>query len=195
MSKLDCFFVTNNILDSIEHLKGVVLPRGYSDHAPLLLYKEKVDYGARPFKLFSSWLSCPGFDDIVKETWVNFVPDGRDLSIMAKLKNLKAKLKIWNKEIYSSDASRLQQILLRIVTLDSKIDDGSITELEIKERNDLLKEGDELNSVKVQNLSQKARINWDIDGDENSKIFHCTLKRRRAQQSIQGVLVNGSERD
>ncbi|XP_071704327.1 uncharacterized protein [Rutidosis leptorrhynchoides] len=101
MSKLDPFFVTNNILDSIEHLKGVVLPRG--------------------------------FDDIVKETWVNYVPDGRDLSIMAKLKNLKAKLKIWNKEIYSSDASRIQQIVLRIVTLDSKMDDGSITELEIKE--------------------------------------------------------------
>ncbi|XP_071708448.1 uncharacterized protein [Rutidosis leptorrhynchoides] len=186
MSKLDRFFVSNNILDSIEHLKGIVLPRGRSDHAPLLLYKEKVDFGTTAFKLFSSWLARPGFDNVVKETWVNIVPDGSDNSIMAKLKVLKSKLKVWNKDLLYSDASRIQQIMLLIVVLDSKIDDTSITESDLQERVNLLKEVDELKSLKDQDLLQKSRINWDIEGDENSKFFHCSLKSRRAQQAIQG---------
>ncbi|GJZ92809.1 hypothetical protein Tco_0664874 [Tanacetum coccineum] len=39
--------------------------------------------------------------------------------------------------------------------------------------------------------SQKAKIKWAIEGDENSKYYHGILNKKRNQLSIRGVLVEG----
>ena len=38
---------------------------------------------------------------------------------------------------------------------------------------------------------QKLKINWAVEGDENTKFFHGLLKRNRKQKAIRGVMVNG----
>jgi len=40
-------------------------------------------------------------------------------------------------------------------------------------------------------LYQKARQKWFKQGDLNSKIFHSTVKWRRARNEINGVFENG----
>nr|GEV56270.1 RNA-directed DNA polymerase, eukaryota [Tanacetum cinerariifolium] len=40
-------------------------------------------------------------------------------------------------------------------------------------------------------LSQKAKIRWSIEGDENSKYFHGVINKRRSQLAIRGVFVDG----
>lgn len=40
-------------------------------------------------------------------------------------------------------------------------------------------------------LSQKAKIKWSIEGDENSKYYHCMLNKKRRQVSLKGVKVDG----
>ena len=39
-------------------------------------------------------------------------------------------------------------------------------------------------------LRQKARIKWDVKGDENSKVFHAYVKRRSNKNNIRGLMVN-----
>ncbi|GJR17493.1 hypothetical protein Tco_0869937 [Tanacetum coccineum] len=39
--------------------------------------------------------------------------------------------------------------------------------------------------------SQKAKIKWEIEGDENSKYYLGILNKKRNQLSIRGVLVEG----
>ncbi|GKD78323.1 RNA-directed DNA polymerase, eukaryota, reverse transcriptase zinc-binding domain protein, partial [Tanacetum coccineum] len=41
-------------------------------------------------------------------------------------------------------------------------------------------------------LLQKARIKWDVEGDENSKFFHGIINVRRKYQSIQGIMLEGN---
>ncbi|GKD04614.1 RNA-directed DNA polymerase, eukaryota, reverse transcriptase zinc-binding domain protein, partial [Tanacetum coccineum] len=45
MSKLDRFLVSHSLIDSFPDYKVSALPRGWSDHTPLFLHHEKVDYG------------------------------------------------------------------------------------------------------------------------------------------------------
>ncbi|GKB98886.1 putative RNA-directed DNA polymerase, partial [Tanacetum coccineum] len=40
-------------------------------------------------------------------------------------------------------------------------------------------------------LRQKARIKWDVEGDENSRFFHAYIKRRNNKTNIRGLMVNG----
>ncbi|GJW08172.1 RNA-directed DNA polymerase, eukaryota, reverse transcriptase zinc-binding domain protein [Tanacetum coccineum] len=49
MSKLDRFLLSNSVMDTFPDLKIIALPRGYSDHIPLMFHNEKVDYGPIPF--------------------------------------------------------------------------------------------------------------------------------------------------
>ncbi|GJV47498.1 RNA-directed DNA polymerase, eukaryota, reverse transcriptase zinc-binding domain protein [Tanacetum coccineum] len=39
--------------------------------------------------------------------------------------------------------------------------------------------------------SQKAKIKWDIEADENSKFFHAIVNQKRRYLSIQGIKVDG----
>ncbi|GJT78499.1 RNA-directed DNA polymerase, eukaryota, reverse transcriptase zinc-binding domain protein [Tanacetum coccineum] len=56
MSKLDPFLVSNLVMDILLDLKVITLPHGWSDHIPLMLHDENIDYGPIPFKFFHSWL-------------------------------------------------------------------------------------------------------------------------------------------
>ena len=38
---------------------------------------------------------------------------------------------------------------------------------------------------------QKARIKWDVEGDEISIFFHGTLKQKRHQQMVKGIMIDG----
>ena len=40
-------------------------------------------------------------------------------------------------------------------------------------------------------MGQKAKIKWVIEGDENTSFFHGTLKKKRRQVAIKGILKNG----
>nr|GEX78589.1 RNA-directed DNA polymerase, eukaryota, reverse transcriptase zinc-binding domain protein [Tanacetum cinerariifolium] len=68
LSKLDCFLLTDSILDSQPGLVDTVLDHGWSDHNPILLHVQKSNYGLVPFKFFHSQLQRPGFDDLIHKS-------------------------------------------------------------------------------------------------------------------------------
>ncbi|XP_071704425.1 uncharacterized protein [Rutidosis leptorrhynchoides] len=191
LSKLDRFFVTNNILNVVDDLKGTVLARGQSDHSPILLFKDNVDFGPTYFKIFESWFQRPDFDTFVHSSWDEICKtDNRD--IVAKLRNLKSWLKSWIHTSRSSEAIRLDEVSKKINDIDLIIDAGQADDTMINSRTDLNAEREELFKLRSLDAIQKSRIKWDVEGDENSKFFHCSLKHKRSTQHIQGLMVDGS---
>ncbi|GJY80977.1 RNA-directed DNA polymerase, eukaryota [Tanacetum coccineum] len=79
----------------------------------------------------------------------------------------------------------------RISELDKLIDKGLSNNDIINERISLLKDIHDLDKRHSSDLAQKAKIQWAIEGDENSKYFHGIINKKRSQLAIRGVLVDG----
>nr|GEW88212.1 ARID DNA-binding domain-containing protein [Tanacetum cinerariifolium]GEW88223.1 ARID DNA-binding domain-containing protein [Tanacetum cinerariifolium] len=125
---------------------GVVLEKGIPDHHLNILKEFEVDYGPTSFWFFHSWLKMEGFHNLVNREWV------------ASKKSISYKLK--------------KDHLKRFSSIDAKVDQGCASEEDIMDRKDSLYFLGELDRMEANDLAQKAKIKWALEGDENTSFFH-----------------------
>ncbi|GJR14842.1 putative reverse transcriptase domain-containing protein [Tanacetum coccineum] len=64
--------------------------------------------------------------------------------------------------------------------------------IDIQEKlSELTKQMQDIKSTAVRDQMQKAKIQWAVEGDENSKFFHGIVNRKRVHLSVKGVMVDG----
>ncbi|GKC27179.1 hypothetical protein Tco_1034473 [Tanacetum coccineum] len=68
---------------------------------------------------------------------------------------------------------------------------GDVNDEILLSRMDLMKQMHDIKSSDARDFLQKAKIQWAIEGDENSKFFYGIINRKRANLSIRGVMVDG----
>nr|GEV66099.1 RNA-directed DNA polymerase, eukaryota, reverse transcriptase zinc-binding domain protein [Tanacetum cinerariifolium] len=83
------------------------------------------------------------------------------------------------------------ELILPIKILKEKSKAGDASFDDRKTRLKLLQELDKLKNLESLDTIQKARIKWDMDGDENPKKFHGLVNEKRRTQSIHGVIHEG----
>ncbi|GKB80311.1 RNA-directed DNA polymerase, eukaryota, reverse transcriptase zinc-binding domain protein [Tanacetum coccineum] len=160
MSRLDRFLVTEAAVDRSPNLICMALERKYSDHCPLILKDERNDYGPNSFKIFNSWMEIDGFDEMVKNSCMEYQPmegDSKCVVLKNKLKFVKSKIKVWH----------LKRGMTKLVNML------------------------ELDAIELKDNAQKSKKKWIKEGDENTKLFHGMLKRKRSQKNITGVVIDG----
>nr|GEY17594.1 RNA-directed DNA polymerase, eukaryota [Tanacetum cinerariifolium] len=154
MSKLDSFLVTDGLLSSFPHISAVCLDRHLSDHRPILLREVFADYGATPFRLYHSWFSYQGFDQMVTCLWNSIsLSDSNDMI------RFKKKLQILKKEIR-----------------------GGVNDDILLARTEYMNLMLETKAVETRDYIQKAKVQWAVEGDENSKFF--------MELSIESLLIS-----
>nr|GEW94819.1 RNA-directed DNA polymerase, eukaryota, reverse transcriptase zinc-binding domain protein [Tanacetum cinerariifolium] len=131
MSKLDRFLVSESFYDAFPHTTGVILEKGIPDHQPVLLKEHSVDYGPILFRFFHSWLELDGFHKLIEDTWKC---DG------------------------IVETNGLEHVL-RLATIDAKIDNGITNDLDFKNRRESIKVLGEVDRLEASDLAQKA---WKI---------------------------------
>nr|GFA92558.1 RNA-directed DNA polymerase, eukaryota, reverse transcriptase zinc-binding domain protein [Tanacetum cinerariifolium] len=151
LSKLDRFLISEGVMEDKPDIKVTAIERLWFDHSPILLHSKKADFGPSPFKLYNSWLSRDGFDDIV--------------------------------DVRKIDKSHKSANLSEIHDIEKKIDDGSASIFDREKRIKHLQDIDKLENLEALDLIQKARIKWDIEGNENS-FFHGIINSKRRTQAI-----------
>ncbi|GJS81365.1 RNA-directed DNA polymerase, eukaryota [Tanacetum coccineum] len=179
MSKLDRFLVSEGFLSLFPHISALCLDKNLSDHRPILLREMVTDYGATPFRLYHSWFSFHGFDDMVRTAWNSFVLEDSNgmVRFKKKLQMLKKEIRSWVAVHKRKQSGRLIDIQEKLSGIDHILDQGGVSDEILLSRMELTKQMQDIKSTVVRDQMQKAKIQWAVEGDENSNFFHGIVNR------------------
>ncbi|XP_039029458.1 uncharacterized protein LOC120163643 [Hibiscus syriacus] len=117
-SRLDRILVEDEWFQVNSDVSLLGLPRTVSDHIPILLGKETIDWGPRPFKLVNNWLKQESCTEVIKKVFQQ--EEARDEELSVKLRRVKEELKRWNTQCYWNVDSEAKKLEKRINELDGK---------------------------------------------------------------------------
>ncbi|GJV87160.1 RNA-directed DNA polymerase, eukaryota, partial [Tanacetum coccineum] len=90
-----------------------------------------------------------------------------------------------------SNTTKLPKYRLELIKFPTRPSENGGNPDVLNHRSSLLSELQYINSIDVSELSQKAKVQWAIEGDENSKFFHGIINNKRSQLAIRRTLVDG----
>jgi hypothetical protein len=159
-----------------------------SDHFPLLFEFQITNVShACQFKFMKMWSLHPDCSDLISDCWNTLVVGCPMVILSQKLKNLKAKLKVWNKEkfgnvhdLVSNAELKLQQIQALIQAI------GHTDALLLEEKLVGASYEDALNKQEAF-WQERARLNWHLEGDRNTKYFHRLAKIKTSTKFINSL--------
>ncbi|GJU62812.1 RNA-directed DNA polymerase, eukaryota [Tanacetum coccineum] len=194
LSKLDRFLITENSASLMHNYSAQVFDCHISYHRPLILSPSSLDFGPIPFKFYNSWLLDKNLYDIVAKFWEHHVSEnGSNLivSFKNKMKALKPIIKGWSKNRSSSQSRDKEDLIRKIKDFDDNIASGTGDVMVGSQRSIWLSNLRRLELEENLDFSQKAKIKWGIEADENSKFFHAIVNQKRRYLSIHGIKHEG----
>ncbi|KAI5415173.1 hypothetical protein KIW84_040576 [Lathyrus oleraceus] len=193
-SRLDRFLISEKLFD-LWGVGGIVVgDRSISDHCPIWLNCNIVDWGPKPFKFFKGWCEHDDFTPLVSDVWKNTIRGGKASYILKeKLLAVKSKLKSWNKEVFGMLDLNVDKAVGELNSLDLVVadlaEDGLVDSLR-RNREVATKEVWDTMLLRDNFLRQKARCNWIRLGDTNSKFFHSVMKGRFRRNNIASLITS-----
>lgn len=194
MSRLDRALVSDGFINVWASVSAMVLPRIHSDHHPLLL--KCLATSAVSFKSFrfqNFWISHRDFENIVKESWMVFMPAKDPITVcIRKLKRLKICLREWSRQAFGDVFTRLDTLEAELGQLQQRnFNNESEGEHQLQE-SDLMRQINELLRQQHLLLIQKTRAHWLIDGERNTEFFHRALRMARAKSNLSSIMIDGT---
>ncbi|GJS32598.1 RNA-directed DNA polymerase, eukaryota [Tanacetum coccineum] len=193
MSKLDRFLVSDGLLSSFLHISVICLDRHLLDHRPILLRELISDFGAIPFWFYHSWFGLSGFEQMVTNTWNSIVLDDNNgmIRFKKKLQMLKKEIRVWVTDFKRQQVGHINDLKSKLSDIDKLLDQGKVTDDILLSRMETMKHLHDVQSLNNHVNIQKAKVRWAIEGDENTKFFHATINKKRANLSVKGIMVDG----
>ena len=191
-ARLDRFLVTPYWLDQFSRVIQRRLPRPTSDHFLVLLEGGCLRRGSAPFKFENMWFKVEGFKDLIRNWWRGIEVSGStDFRLSAKLKELKQKLKVWNREVFGNLECNKEAALQQVEYWDRVEGERSLTleELACKKK---AKEGyAKWVDLEETHWRQASRELWLKAGDRNTGYFHRMAFAHRRANYMDRIKING----
>ncbi|GKV27152.1 hypothetical protein SLEP1_g36355 [Rubroshorea leprosula] len=194
MSRLDRFLLFEGWLSKWDEARQWGLCRTVSDHCPILLRHNKVDWGPKPFRFFDSWLELEGCRELIKDVWNKANIQGWvGFRLKERLKLTKEALRKWNQNLVSDIDNKINKAVAEIAQVDLKGEREQLMEEEIKARMEAFLDLWKNLKHKESMLQQKSRKTWLLNGDANTKFFHNCVKGRWKRNEMNSIYVQGTQ--
>ncbi|XP_026440675.1 uncharacterized protein LOC113339650 [Papaver somniferum] len=160
------------------------LPTIGSDHNPIILNTNSFwKQGHIPFKFFGSWLDHKDCKEIIAECWKNEQKGSLAIKIARKLRDVKIKLKKWNKEIYGNIKTNLEDSIKHLEWITKNIFNSTIGQA-IREAK---KKVEHWQDIQEKFWKTKSRDQLIKLGDKNTSFFHISAKKRYRRNKIVSI--------
>ncbi|KAH1199243.1 mRNA-capping enzyme [Glycine max] len=161
-SRLDRALISPEWRDTWPESVQFTLSRKFSDHCPILIKANNVDWGPKPFRILNCWLTDKSFREV-----------------------------IWNKEEYGDSFKKVQHLEVELNKLEEDTLHRQMTHLEISRRKKLQEDLWVAAQAHEALLRQKSRSRWLKEGDCNTRFFHIRVNANRNRNFIKGLLIEG----
>ncbi|GKU94766.1 hypothetical protein SLEP1_g8212 [Rubroshorea leprosula] len=179
MSRIDRFLLSEGWLSKWGEARQWGLRRSMSDHCPILLKHQTIEWGPKPFRFFDSWLEQEGCSKLIKEVWNDTQIQGwAGFRLKEKLKTTKEALRKWSKNLIPTLDIRINNATSDIAKIDMKGEVAHLSEEEIERRREAFIQIWESLKSKESMMQQKSRKVWVAQGDANTRFFHNCVKGR-----------------
>ncbi|XP_074277932.1 uncharacterized protein LOC141601537 [Silene latifolia] len=183
-SRLDRVMINLEWMNMYPDSHAYFLLEGMFDHNPSICYR-RMERQHRPhFRYFNMWGQDPHFLDIIKHTWQKKVTGSWMFQVVTNQRNLKQPLKQLNRARFADVEKAVEVAKLRLSDLQSQIHKNPTNHTILQEESDAAEEYKDLCRAHHSYLSQKAKVAWLCEGDENSKFFHNQIKSRQMHNKI-----------
>ncbi|XP_058755288.1 uncharacterized protein LOC131628465 [Vicia villosa] len=137
------------------------------------------------------WTLDEDCDRLIREAWTENFHGCHMFILDQKLKNLKNKLKVWNKNKFGNVQNKTILAGGNLKAVQKEVEDYGYNDIlhekEIKAQNDL----DIALNMEEELWKEKSRLNWQLHGDRNTKYFHTYAKIKRKTKLITSLLIEG----
>ncbi|GKB36671.1 hypothetical protein Tco_0881613 [Tanacetum coccineum] len=130
---------------------------------------------------------------MVSNVWKSTVLNDSNgmVRFIKKLQILKKEIRLWVAVTKLKQTAHAYDIKSKLRAIDTTLDQGGVSDDVLLSRMELMKQLHDVKSNEARDQLQKAKVQWAIEGDENSKFFHGIINRKRANLSIKGIMVDG----
>ncbi|KMS95991.1 hypothetical protein BVRB_003070 [Beta vulgaris subsp. vulgaris] len=129
--------------------------------------------------------------EIVRSSWNIEVQGTLMFKVVQKLKNTKKALKRLNREGYSDIQSKDIQAYQKLIANQEQLQRTPRCEEARRDEYHAAEAYRQIHKSYLEFLTQKAKMQWCRDGDENSAVFHQSIKARRLKNTV--YAINDSE--
>lgn len=191
LEKLDRVFISTEWEEKFPLTDVKTLPRGLSDHNPLLFSTGEASLSHYTFKFELSWFLREDLNKVVEDVW-NKQYHGSSLEKwQLRLKALRKKLNGWNKNWEGMYRREKQRILSQIDALDAKAENLGVSATDREERREL--------ESRLRFVIREEKIKWFqrskekevLEGDCNTKYFHAKANGRKRKSQIHMLVQDG----
>lgn len=168
-------------------------PRVFSDHSPLLLkVEQRQSVKIFNFKFDKSWITKEGFMDLLERWWSEkIILNDIGNNWRLKLQYMRQKLRGWNCNLIGEQKRKKQQLLADLAYFEFQNESAP---LDSSDYTYWLQCKSDLHNIFLEEEAywqQRARLQWFLEGDINTKFFHVSASTRRRKNTILSLEIDG----